>query len=105
MHSVSLYERFRDEAQFRDEFVKPLLNRLGFYGVSQQHGTQEFGKDFVFSELHRLGGMRHLAAQVKHEQKIHQGPAVDGLVSQIKQAFSTPFRRADSPRDCHVSGR
>jgi hypothetical protein len=28
------------------------------------HGTQEFGKDFVFSELHRLGGMRRYAAQV-----------------------------------------
>ena len=51
-----LYERFKDEAEFREKFVKPLLNRLGYYGVSEQHGTQEFGKDFVFSELHRLGG-------------------------------------------------
>lgn len=65
-----LYERFKDEAEFREKFVKPLLNRLGYFGVSEQHGTQEFGKDFVFSELHRLGGMRHYAAQVKHEAKI-----------------------------------
>lgn len=100
---MSLYERFKDEAEFREKFVKPLLNRLGYYGVSEQHGTQEFGKDFVFSELHRLGGMRHYAAQVKHEKRINQGTSVDGLLSQIRQAFANPFKRADSPRECHVS--
>jgi hypothetical protein len=98
-----LYERFKDEAEFREKFVKPLLNRLGYYGVSEQHGTQEFGKDFVFSELHRLGGMRHYAAQVKHEERINQGVAIDGLLSQVRQAFAKPLKRADSPRECHVS--
>ena len=100
---MSLYERFNDEAEFREKFVKPLLNRLGYYGVSELHGTQEFGKDFVFSELHRLGGMRHYAAQVKHEQRINQGTSVDGLLSQVRQAFAKPFKRTDSPRECHVS--
>lgn len=98
-----LYERFKDEAEFREKFVKPLLNRLGYYGVSELHGTQEFGKDFVFSELHRLGGMRHYAAQVKHEERINQGTSVDGLLTQVRQAFARPFKRADSPRECHVS--
>jgi hypothetical protein len=64
---------FHNEAEFREQFVKPLLNRLGFYGVAKQHGAQEFGKDFVFSELHRFGGVRHYAAQVKHEERITQG--------------------------------
>jgi hypothetical protein len=98
-----LYERFKDEAEFREKFVKPLLNRLGYYGVSELHGTQEFGKDFVFSELHRLGGMRHYSAQVKHEERINQGKGVDALLSQVRQAFATPFKRADSPRECYVS--
>jgi hypothetical protein len=101
--SMSLYERFKDEAEFREKFVKPLLNRLGYYGVSEQHGTQEFGKDFVFSELHRLGGMRHYASQVKHEESINQGASINGLLSQVKQAFAKPFKRADSPRECYVS--
>src|ERR1700675_3623491 len=99
-----LYERFKDEAEFREKFVKPLLNRLGFYRVSEQHGTQEFGKDFVFSELYRLGGMRHYAAQVKHEKKINQGTSVDELLSHVRQAFTRPFKRVDSPRECHVFG-
>lgn len=60
---MSLHQRFRDEAEFCEKFVKPLLNRLGYYGVSEQHGTHEFGKDFVFSELQRLGGMRHYAGR------------------------------------------
>jgi hypothetical protein len=98
-----LYERFKDESEFREKFIKPLLNRLGFYGVSEQHGTQDFGTDFVFSELHRLGGMRHYAAQVKHEKRLSQGASVDELLSQVRQAFARPFKRADSPRECHVS--
>jgi hypothetical protein len=100
---MSLYERFKDEAEFREKLVKPLLNRLGYYGVAEQHGTQEFGKDFVFSELHRLGGMRHYAAQVKYEKNINQGSGIDGLLSQVRQAFANPFKRVDSPRECHVS--
>ena len=102
-YRVSLHERFKDEEEFRERLIKPLLNRLGFYGVSEQHGALEFGKDFVFSELHRLGGMRHYAAQVKHEKRINQGASVDGLLSQVRQAFARPFKRADSPRECHVS--
>src|ERR1700710_2741061 len=98
-----LYEQFKNEAEFREKFIKPLLNRLGYYGVEEQHGTQEFGKDFVFSELHRLGGMRHYAAQVKHEKSISQGTSVDGLLSQVRQAFAQQFKRADSPRECYVS--
>jgi hypothetical protein len=96
------YERFENEADFRRLFVKPLLNRLGYYGVSEQHGTQEIGKDFVFSELRR-GGMRHYAAQVKHEARIAQGASVDGLLSQVRQAFARPFKRPESPRVCYVS--
>ncbi len=96
-------ERYENEAGFRDHFVKPLLNRLGFFDVSEQHGVREFGKDFVFSELHRLSGVRHYAAQVKHEKRIAQGASVDSLLSQVKQAFSTPFLLPHSLRPCHVS--
>ena len=47
--------------------------------------------------------MRHYAAQVKHDQRINQGSSVDALLSQVRQAFAKPFKRADSPRECHVS--
>ena len=57
------YERFENEADFRDEFVKPLLNRLGFSSVPEHHRTKDSGRDFVFSEQHRLGGIRHYATR------------------------------------------
>ena len=97
------YERFENEADFRDAFVKPLLNRLGFSSVSEHHRTKDSGRDFVFSEQHRLGGIRHYAAQVKHERVINQGKSLDDLVTQVRHAFAKPFKRTDSPEDCHVS--
>ena len=96
------YEQFKNEADFREAFVKPLLNRLGFYGAAHRLG-KESGKDFVFSELHRLGGLRHYAAQVKHERRIDPGKELDGLVIQMRQAFARPFKRANSQQDCYVS--
>jgi hypothetical protein len=104
---MSLFDRFDaaglKEEGFREEFVKPLLNRMGFLRVTETHGSQEYGKDFVFSELHRLGGMRHYAAQVKHERAINQGAIIDKLFAQIGQAFTRPFVLPDSPRECYVS--
>jgi hypothetical protein len=100
-----LYERFPDEHTFQKDFVLPLLNRLGFLGVTLTHGQQEFGKDFVFAEITRLGFMKYHAAQVKHSERITQTQhtVLDGLLGQIKQAFAVPFRTPDSPRDKFVS--
>lgn len=85
------YQEFTNEASFRANFIKPLLNKLGFFLVDEYHGRREFGKDFVFSELHRFGGIRHYAAQVKHERTIGLGKAGDDLLTQINQAFANPF--------------
>lgn len=100
---MSLYEKFTNEASFRTNFVKPLLNKLGFFLVAEYHGRREFGKDFVFSELHRFGGIRHYAAQVKHERTIGLGKAADDLLTDINQAFANPFTLPDSPREAYIS--
>lgn len=100
---MSLYKKFRDEASFRKDFVKPLLNRLGFFLVAEYHGRREFGKDFVFSELHRFGGVRHYAAQVKHVRTIGLGRAVDDLLTQTNQAFANPFTLPDSHEEAYIS--
>ena len=100
---MSLYKKFSDEASFRKDFVKPLLNRLGFFLVAEYHGRREFGKDFVFSELHRFGGVRHYAAQVKHVRTIGIGRAVDDLLTQTSQAFANPFTLPDSQEEAYIS--
>ena len=107
---MSLYERFNDETEFRENFVKPLLNRLGYYGVSELHGTQEFGKDFVFSELHRLGGMKALCRS-PHEVRdsVHPNVAIEDeteLVFFVEHgAFDRPLLRigrADAVKKCQL---
>jgi hypothetical protein len=100
---MSLYTSFTNEDDFRERFIRPLLNRLGFLRVANLHGPQEFGKDFVFSEVNRFGLYRHYAAQAKHEQVINQGRKIDDLAAQITQAFTKPFTLPDSPRECFVS--
>jgi hypothetical protein len=37
---MSLYEEFPDEESFRTKFVRPLLNKLGFFLVTDYHGRQ-----------------------------------------------------------------
>jgi len=100
---MSLYEQFSDEASFRTNFIRPLLNKLGFFLVAEYHGRREFGKDFVFSELHRFGGTRHYAAQVKHQPKIAGGKAISDLLTDIDQAFTNPFKLPDSLEDGYIS--
>jgi hypothetical protein len=94
---MSLYERYKDEAEFRDEFIKPLLVRLGFVGISQEHGVAEFGKDFVFSELDAFGKLRNMVVQAKHKEKIDQGQIIDDLVRQIEESFHVAYHLPSSP--------
>ncbi len=98
-----MYEKFKDENAFRKDFLRPLLNKLGFFLVTEYHGTREFGKDFVFAELSRFGGLRHYGAQAKHEIRISQGAGIDDLMSQIHQAFANPFTLPDSKEESYIS--
>ena len=100
-----LFERFKDESAFRSEFLRPLLTRMGFISVAELHGTQEFGKDFVFSDLTPFGFIRHHAAVVKHERVIRQSMGVlcDTVLAQVRQAFSVTFCLPDSAAVHRVS--
>lgn len=89
--AMSLHDQFKNEEEFREQFIRPLLVRMGFSGIAQMHGSSEFGKDYVFSDQDRFGQWRHMAVQAKHEKSINQGAVVDKVVSQIKEAFSIPY--------------
>lgn len=99
-----LFDRYSDEAQFRSAHVRPLLTRLGFISVAELHGAQEFGKDFVFSELTPFGFLRHYAAVVKHQQLIRQSShsVCDTILAQVQQAFSISFRLPDTDAEHRV---
>ncbi len=103
--TTMLFERFTDEAAFRADFVRPLLTRLGFVSVAELHGANEFGKDFVFSELTPFGFLRHYATVVKHEKSISQSATVlcNTVLAQVRQAFSVTFQLPDSEAVNRVS--
>lgn len=93
-----LHSIYKDENEFRNKFIRPLLTRLGFVSIAELHGSNEFGKDFVFSELTPFGFLRHYSAVVKHIDSIHQGGAnleCNAILSQVRQAFSVEFELPD----------
>ena len=99
-----LHDQFKDEAAFRSDFVRPLLTRLGYVGIAELHGAQEFGKDFVFAELTPFGFLKYHAAVVKHEASINQSARVlDDVLRQIREAFNVRFTISDSPDEHSVS--
>ncbi len=100
-----LYDRFSNEAALRTEFIRPLITKMGFLTISELDGPQEFGKDFVFSELTPFGFLRHYAAVVKHKETIRQGAhkLCEEILSQVRQAFSVSFRLPDSSQVNKIS--
>ncbi|MDH5728744.1 MAG: hypothetical protein OEZ58_07115 [Gammaproteobacteria bacterium] len=99
-----LFERYKNEDEFRNLFIRPLLTKLGFLSIAELDGPQEFGKDFVFSEVTPFGFMRHYAVVAKHEKKLNQpGKLCETVLSQIRQAFSVSFSLPESGRNEHIS--
>lgn len=99
-----LYEKYQNESEFRNLFIRPLLTKLGFLSIAELDGPQEFGKDFVFSELTPFGFIRHYAVVAKHEKTVNQpGRLCETILSQIKQAFSVKFHLPESSQESYVS--
>jgi len=99
---MALYGKYSDEKNFRDNFVKPLLNKLGFFLVTDYHGRREFGKDFVFLEMHRFG-VRHCGAQIKNMKIIKLDATINDLVADVEQAFANPFTLPDYHKESYIS--
>ena len=65
---------------------------MDFLDVRYTHGTQEFGKDFTFSELTSFGNLRHFGMQVKTGNMNGKVNAdIDEILGQIEDGFSIPY--------------
>lgn len=98
-----LFERYANEAAFREEFVRPFLNRIGFTQVTLYHGPSEFGKDFVVCDRDRLGYERYYAIQVKHLKSLTKRHARD-VLDQVREAFNVPADLGPPIDQKHMSG-
>ncbi|QDT14850.1 hypothetical protein [Alienimonas californiensis] len=90
MALASELTQYQNEEQFTDEFLIPLMRRLGFSVVMNYHGASEFGKDVVFGEVDRFGHVVYHGIQAKFVPSISLTAGAD-LVNDAKQAFATPF--------------
>ena len=49
------FQRFPNEESFRENFLIPMLHRLGFSVVVNNHGSREFGRDSSSAKSTTLG--------------------------------------------------
>jgi hypothetical protein len=84
------------EAEFRDQFLKPLLTAMGFKDVYLYHGQSgELGKDIVCWKEDAAGRRRNyavVAKAIRLSGKAAVAPGTTGEIStQVNQAFNVPF--------------
>ena len=95
------YQGPSKEFQFRDQFVMPLLVRLGFGVVANNHGQREFGRDIVFGDIDRFGHVVYYGMQVKYESSISLGDS-HSLAQDAEQATHNPFRHPHTGRQEYI---
>ncbi|MDQ0496787.1 restriction endonuclease [Paenibacillus brasilensis] len=93
-----------NEKLFSIEVVFPLLRRMGFLSVRYNHGSKEYGKDFVFSEITKFNVVINNAIQVK-AGNINGGvkSQIDEIIGQLEDAFSLPYRELGSEGNKYIS--
>lgn len=89
----ALFGRFADTGVegFREQFVRPLLVRLGYQGISNRHGCKDFGRDYVVSERNALGQSRQLLILAEHAERLSQPAQAERLLTRVRQCFLTSY--------------
>src|SRR5262249_52359353 len=96
------YQGPNREFQFRDLFVMPLLVRLGFGVVANNHGKREFGRDVVFGDVDRFGHVVYYGMQIKYESSISLSDS-HSLAQDAEQATHNPFKHPQTGREEYIS--
>lgn len=97
-------EYFENERIFCEEVLTPLFRHMEFNEVIFNHGTNEFGKDYILSEISKINNLRYYGVQVK-AGNIDGGvnSQIDNLIYQIRDAFEMPFNMKNGDHQCYIS--
>ena len=79
---------FANEDDFNQNYVIPLLHRLGYAVVANYHGAVQLAKDLVFAEIDRFGHVRFHAVQTKYVPSVSL-TAVQSLIQEMLSRRST----------------
>jgi len=97
------FQRFPNEESFRENFLIPMLHRLGFSVVVNNHGSREFGRDIIFGEIDNFGHFCIYGLQAKFEDSIGLGKKVEDLLHDVSQAFNNPFTHPHNGEQHRIS--
>jgi len=90
------------ERAFQAAIIIPLLQRLGFSVVWNNHGRAEKGNDVIFAEIDRLGGVVYYGMQVKYIDQLGKAQS-QGLIDDVREAFTCPFDEPKRGEKGHIS--
>lgn len=93
-----------NEAVFSKSLLLPLLQQRGYHNVKYNHGTLEFGRDFIFSEYSKFDEEIHYGMQVKAGNlKGNVKSEIEEIISQIKDSFEMPFYKLGDKSEFYIS--
>jgi len=82
-----------DEPKFTKEVMIPLLKKMKYKNVRYNHGTDEYGRDVIFSEINKFNEEIFYGIQVKAgDVSGGANSQIDTLIAQLDDAFRMPFK-------------
>ena len=82
------------ENTLTNEYIIPLLKKLGFYKVEFYGGVSEKGKDILCWEKNKLGEIQLSVAQVKHFKTTNvasDSRSLQTIINQLGACFTDPL--------------
>lgn len=94
---------FKDEAEFRENWIRPFLAKRGYILVTHTHGTSEHGKDLIFADFDGFEHPRFYSAQAKNGNIGAGGTEIGKLLEQVKASFEVRIRDRKGADEQRVS--
>ncbi len=94
---------FRNEAEFRSNWIAPFLSKIGYVQINHIHGSGEQGKDFFFADYDRFEYRRFYAVQAKNGNIGAGQRELDDLLNQVRRSFTVKLRFHKEAHERHVS--
>jgi hypothetical protein len=94
---------FKNEAEFRTAWLGPFLQKMGYLLVTQTHGADEQGKDFIFADFDKFDHIRYYAGQAKLGDIGVGTSEIDKLLDQIKRAFRVQIKNRSGADERRIS--
>ena len=95
-----------EEVGYCQNVLNPLFGTMLLYieNLRYRHGNMEFGKDFTFSYVNPLNQRVNVGIQAKWGDIAGSSTSlVDEIVSQIKVAFSVPYKNKPDGQELHLN--